>query len=239
MSLHLVHEAPAARVIFGRGRPNDAPSELDMLGSRSLLIADRVAPRVAKSVALTSGLPILAVPTTYAGSEATPVWGLTEAGEKRTGRDLRVAPRVIIYDPVLTASMPAELAVSSALDARAHCVDVLWPDRPHAVERRDGGAGNHAETHAVVLPQVIELAVSRAPEAAAVLERALEAADPVAAVRQVAMKAGADAPSRFRPDRDGCGAAGGVPWRSKLCHDVRDRSRRRAAGSRRGGRPIS
>lgn len=55
-----------------------------------------------KAIALTSGLPILAIPTTYAGSEMTPIYGLTDAGLKKTGRDPRVLPRTVIYDPALT-----------------------------------------------------------------------------------------------------------------------------------------
>ena len=53
---------------------------------------------LAKAVAMTTGLPIIAVPTTYAGSEATPVWGLTEAGRKTTGVDPVVLPRAVVYD---------------------------------------------------------------------------------------------------------------------------------------------
>jgi alcohol dehydrogenase class IV len=56
-----------------------------------------------KAIALESGLPILAVPTTYAGSEMTPIYGITEAGLKKTGRDPRVLPRTVIYDPQLSA----------------------------------------------------------------------------------------------------------------------------------------
>ena len=63
-----------------------------------------------KAIALTSTLPILAVPTTYAGSEMTPIYGLTEGGMKKTGRDARVLPKTVIYDPQLTLS-PAAGAV--------------------------------------------------------------------------------------------------------------------------------
>jgi maleylacetate reductase len=80
----------------------------------------------AKAVALTERLPILAVPTTYAGSEATDVWGLTEAGRKTNGTDPVVLPRTVIYDPELTVSLPASLTTSSGLNALAHCVDALW-----------------------------------------------------------------------------------------------------------------
>ena len=80
----------------------------------------------AKIVALTTGLPIVAVPTTYAGSEMTPVWGMTTAARKETGRDMRVLPKVVLYDPNLLSTLPASLAVSSALNAMAHCVEALW-----------------------------------------------------------------------------------------------------------------
>jgi maleylacetate reductase len=80
----------------------------------------------AKAVALAEGLPILAVPTTYAGSEATDVWGMTERGLKTNGSDPVVLPRTVIYDPELTVSLPASLTASSGLNALAHCVDSLW-----------------------------------------------------------------------------------------------------------------
>jgi maleylacetate reductase len=84
---------------------------------------------LAKAIALTSGLPIVAVPTTYAGSEATSVWGLTEGARKTTGTDPRVLPRVIVYDAALTTSLPVPMSVASGLNALAHCVDSMWaPD---------------------------------------------------------------------------------------------------------------
>ncbi len=57
---------------------------------------------LAKAIALEIENPIVAVPTTYAGSEMTPIWGLTDGGVKRTGRAARVLPRLVIYDPELT-----------------------------------------------------------------------------------------------------------------------------------------
>jgi alcohol dehydrogenase class IV len=79
-----------------------------------------------KAIALTSSLPILAVPTTYAGSEMTPIYGLTEGGLKKTGRDARVLPRTVIYDPSLTVSLPAALSAASGMNAIAHCVEALY-----------------------------------------------------------------------------------------------------------------
>jgi alcohol dehydrogenase class IV len=87
----------------------------------------------AKAVALTTGLPIVAVPTTYAGSEVTPVWGLTEDGRKTTGRDPRVLPGVVVYDPQLTATLPPALSVVSGLNAVAHCVEAFWGPRANPV----------------------------------------------------------------------------------------------------------
>ena len=79
-----------------------------------------------KAIALDSGLPILAIPTTYAGSEMTPIYGLTEAGMKKTGKDLRVLPRTVIYDPELSANLPLALSVSSAINAIAHAAEGLY-----------------------------------------------------------------------------------------------------------------
>jgi len=79
-----------------------------------------------KAIALDSGLPILVIPTTYAGSEMTPIYGLTEAGVKKTGRDLRVLPRTVIYDPELTLSLPLGMTITSALNAVAHAAEGLY-----------------------------------------------------------------------------------------------------------------
>ena len=79
-----------------------------------------------KAIALTSSLPIVAIPTTYAGSEMTPIYGLTEAGIKTTGRDIRVLPKAVIYDPKLTVSLPGFISGPSGLNAIAHCVEALY-----------------------------------------------------------------------------------------------------------------
>jgi alcohol dehydrogenase class IV len=79
-----------------------------------------------KAIALESGLPILAIPTTYAGSEMTPIYGLTDGGEKRTGKDVRVLPRTVIYDPELTLSLPLDLSITSGMNAIAHAAEGLY-----------------------------------------------------------------------------------------------------------------
>jgi len=81
-----------------------------------------------KAIALQSGQPILAVPTTYAGSEMTPIYGITAAGLKRTGRDFKVLPRSVVYDPALTLTLPADLSASSGVNAIAHAVEALYSE---------------------------------------------------------------------------------------------------------------
>jgi len=85
-----------------------------------------------KAIALDSGLPILAIPTTYAGSEMTPIYGITEAGLKKTGKDPRVLPRTVIYDPELTLSLPVAMSVTSGMNAIAHAAEGLyaWDSNP-------------------------------------------------------------------------------------------------------------
>jgi len=79
-----------------------------------------------KAIALDSGLPILAIPTTYAGSEMTPIYGITEAGLKKTGKDARVLPRSVIYDPELTLGLPVGMSVVSGINAIAHAAEGLY-----------------------------------------------------------------------------------------------------------------
>ncbi len=79
-----------------------------------------------KAIALESGLPIIAVPTTYAGSEMTPIYGITEAGVKKTGRDARVLPRTVLYDPQLSQHLPVGMSVASGINAIAHAAEGLY-----------------------------------------------------------------------------------------------------------------
>lgn len=81
---------------------------------------------LAKALALECDLPILAVPTTYSGSEMTSVWGVTDRGRKTTGREDRVAPRVILYDPRLTVNLPERTSAASGMNAVAHGVEALY-----------------------------------------------------------------------------------------------------------------
>jgi len=81
---------------------------------------------LAKAVALRHQAPIVCVPTTYSGSEMTPIWGLTGPDGKRTGRDPRAQPRAVLYDPALTVGLPAEVTGPSGMNALAHCAEALY-----------------------------------------------------------------------------------------------------------------
>jgi alcohol dehydrogenase class IV len=79
-----------------------------------------------KAIALTSALPVIAVPTTYSGSEMTTIWGVSEAGGKKVGRDPKVLPKAVIYDPALTLDLPPATAAASGMNAIAHCAEALY-----------------------------------------------------------------------------------------------------------------
>lgn len=84
---------------------------------------------LAKAIALELSLPIFAVPTTYSGSEATDMWGMTEGSVKTTGVDPRVLPHTVVYDASLTLDLPTELTTYSGINGIAHCIDALWAPR--------------------------------------------------------------------------------------------------------------
>ena len=86
-----------------------------------------------KALALQDDLPNVAIPTTYAGSEMTNLWGLSEGGRKATGRDRKVVPDLTIYDPELTLSLPARIAGPSGINALAHAVVNIGLENPNPV----------------------------------------------------------------------------------------------------------
>lgn len=83
-----------------------------------------------KAMAYRTDIPQIVVPTTYAGSEVTPILGQTENGAKTTLRSPKVTPEVVIYDPELTLGLPVAMSVTSGLNAIAHAAEGLYaPDR--------------------------------------------------------------------------------------------------------------
>ncbi|WEX90845.1 maleylacetate reductase [Sinorhizobium garamanticum] len=79
-----------------------------------------------KAIAYRTDLPQIVIPTTYAGSEVTPILGETEGGRKTTVRHPRILPEVVIYDPALTLGLPVGISVNSGLNAMAHAVEGLY-----------------------------------------------------------------------------------------------------------------
>ena len=82
---------------------------------------------------MTSSLPILAIPTTFAGSEMTPIQGITADGVKKTVRDLRMLPKTVIYDPTLLLTLPARIAGPSGMNAVAHSVEALYAQEANPI----------------------------------------------------------------------------------------------------------
>ena len=81
---------------------------------------------LAKALALSNAVPILAVPTTYAGSEQTAIYGLTGGRHKQTGKNPIVQPKTVVYDPELTVGLPPQVTGPSAFNALAHSVESLY-----------------------------------------------------------------------------------------------------------------
>jgi len=105
-----------------RARDAATKAEIDLV----ICIGGGSAIGLAKAIALTHRVPILAVPTTYAGSEQTAIYGITDAGRKRTGKDSAVLPRVVVYDPELTTGLSPSVTGASAFNALAHSVEGLY-----------------------------------------------------------------------------------------------------------------
>ena len=107
-----------------------------------------------KAIALESGLAILAIPTTYAGSEMTSIFGITEGGMKKTGRDRKVLPKTVIYDPALTIGLPVSLSVTSGFNAIAHAAEGLYAEDANPIMSMMAGDGIRALAQG--LPRVVK-----------------------------------------------------------------------------------
>jgi alcohol dehydrogenase class IV len=106
-----------------------------------------------KALALRTDLPQIAVPTTYAGSEMTPILGETNEGRKTTLRSLKVLPEVVIYDVDLTLSLPPGLSAVSGVNAIAHSVEALYAPDTNPIVSLMAEEGIGALTRA--LPRVL------------------------------------------------------------------------------------
>ena len=88
---------------------------------------------LAKAIAHETGLPTIAIPTTYSGSEGTMIFATSEGERKSVRRDPKVRPQTVIYDPDLSLGLPPAVTAASGMNAMAHCVEGLWvPERTPA-----------------------------------------------------------------------------------------------------------
>jgi alcohol dehydrogenase class IV len=81
-----------------------------------------------KAIAWRTDLPQIVIPTTYAGSEMTPILGETADGRKVTRSDPRIQPEIVIYDIELTKTLPRDAAVASGMNAMAHAIEALYAE---------------------------------------------------------------------------------------------------------------
>jgi homogentisate 1,2-dioxygenase len=132
---------------------------------------------LAKALVLSRALPFIAIPTTYSGSEQTSLYGTTKDGKKTTGRDAKVRPLHVIYDPTLTLDTPRALSVTSLMNALAHPIGALaaGPLGPEPRERALGAiAFVHGALEALVEDASDERARRRAQHGAARAAQVLE-----------------------------------------------------------------
>lgn len=115
LELAIVHQADAVTGIGG-GSP--------------IGMAKAIGYALSNAFPVRPAIPIVAIPTTYAGSEMTAVYGITHSYEnpphKVTVSDPKIVPRLVIYDPELTLDLPPTLTASSGINALAHCIEALY-----------------------------------------------------------------------------------------------------------------
>jgi len=96
---------------------------------------------LAKAMALEKYIPQVVIPTTFSGSEQTNIYGISAGGVKKTGRDDKVLPGIVIYDPALFLTMPRDLAVTSAMNAMAHLMESMYSPSENPVTRNNAMLG--------------------------------------------------------------------------------------------------
>lgn len=98
-----------------------------------------------KAVSLRTGLKHITLPTTYSGSELTPILGETESGAKRTIRDDRLRPAVVLYDPALTYAVPRQASMASGMNALAHAIEASYMSEDPEVLNAAAAAIGHLQ----------------------------------------------------------------------------------------------
>ncbi|HSK15790.1 MAG TPA: iron-containing alcohol dehydrogenase [Gaiellaceae bacterium] len=107
----------------------------------------------AKAVSAETGLPVVSVPTTYAGAEWARGFGVRdeEQGVKVSGGGAHLAG--ILYEPELTLGLPPAESGGTALNALAHCAEALYVRGRNPDADREALAG--APLIAGALPRVL------------------------------------------------------------------------------------
>ncbi|HET8852946.1 MAG TPA: iron-containing alcohol dehydrogenase [Ktedonobacteraceae bacterium] len=107
-------------------------SPIGLAKAVSLALEEQRSGRPARSTSPTDQplVPVIAIPTTYAGSEMTPVYGITQhtdgLARKITVTDSKITPKLVIYDPLLTLNLPPTITASTGINALAHCIEALY-----------------------------------------------------------------------------------------------------------------
>jgi len=134
-------------------RLREARARLDAFGADTIVaLGGGSAIGFAKALRLERDVRFVAVPTTYAGSEMTTLWGITAGGRKTTGRDPRVRPDAVVYDLDLTLDMPKVLTVTSLMNALAHPIAALaaaGPGSPPTEAKGEGADETTARSNAL------------------------------------------------------------------------------------------
>ena len=98
-------------------------------------------------------VPVIAIPTTYAGSEMTPTYGITHnvngSSRKVTVTDVKITPKLVLYDPLLTLDLPPMMTAATGINALAHCIEALYSITRNPLSTAAAISGIHAITHAL------------------------------------------------------------------------------------------
>jgi maleylacetate reductase len=137
-------EVPSNRIVDAAARAGDG---VVALGGGSAI-------DLAKAISAESGVPVISVPTTYAGAEWTSFFGIRDRERRMTGGGSGAQLAAVVYEPRLTLDLPRPETVGTAMNALAHCAEALY------VEGHNAEADEHALTGARLiathLPRVVE-----------------------------------------------------------------------------------
>ncbi|PIG82930.1 maleylacetate reductase [Aspergillus arachidicola] len=118
-----------------------------------------------KAISIRTGMPHICIPTTYAGSEMTPILGETADGLKKTRSDPKILPGTVIYDVDLTMTLPPAMSATSGVNAIAHAVEALYARNTNPVINLMAAEGTRALASA--LPEIVENPTSQSARASA------------------------------------------------------------------------